>query len=162
MRYAEGDWFAVPLRDGGYGVGLLARSNPKGALLGYFFGPKRQAVPSLDDVAPLKVGDSVLIGRFGHLGLKNGVWPIVGRAGTWDRVAWPTPVFFRFEELTGRWFLMFYDDDDPLRLLREEQVPAAATQGLPQDGLMGAGFVEMSLSRILAGGVGHVTFTDAD
>ena len=36
--YREGDWFAVPLRDGGYAAGLIARANPKGVLLGYFFG----------------------------------------------------------------------------------------------------------------------------
>ena len=37
VRYREGDWFAVPLRDGGFGVGVIARANPKAALLGYFW-----------------------------------------------------------------------------------------------------------------------------
>lgn len=32
----EGDWFAVPLRKGGYAVGLIAHANPDGVLLGYF------------------------------------------------------------------------------------------------------------------------------
>ena len=27
VRYSEGDWFAVPLRDGGFAVGLIARAN---------------------------------------------------------------------------------------------------------------------------------------
>jgi hypothetical protein len=47
VRYRKGDWSAVPLRDAGYGIGLLARANPESLLLGYFFGPKRDDVPSL-------------------------------------------------------------------------------------------------------------------
>jgi hypothetical protein len=33
---------------------------------------------------------------------------------------WPTPVFVRYEELIGRSFHVFYDDDDPSRVLRED------------------------------------------
>lgn len=39
-NYREGSRFAVPLRQGGYAVGLVARVNPRGVLLGYFFGPR--------------------------------------------------------------------------------------------------------------------------
>jgi hypothetical protein len=47
-------------------------------------------------------------------------------------------------------FRVFYDDDDPNRVLREEQVaPGEAEQG-PKDGLMGAGFAEGALTRLLA------------
>jgi hypothetical protein len=45
IKYREGDWFAVPLRNGGFAVGLVARANPKAALLGYFFGPKTKGYP---------------------------------------------------------------------------------------------------------------------
>lgn len=159
VKYAEGDWFAIPLREGGYGVGLLARANRNGVLLGYFFGPAMSAIPSLDDVVMLNPSQAVLVGHFGHLGLKGGTWPIVGKSPQWDRLGWPSPMFFRFEELSGRWFRVFYDDDDPNRVVREEQVSAAAAQGLPQDGLMGAGFVEIQLGRLLGA---HVTFADAD
>jgi hypothetical protein len=43
-------------------------------------------------------------------------------------------VFVRYEELTGRSFQVFYDDDDPDRVLREDQgAPRsrARTQGRP-------------------------------
>ncbi len=39
------------------------------ALLGYFFGPKRRDVPSLDDLMSLRPEGVVLLSKFGHLGL---------------------------------------------------------------------------------------------
>jgi hypothetical protein len=149
MNYREGDWFAVPLRNGGYAVGVVARANPKAALLGYFFGPRRADVPSLEDVADLKPGDAVLVGKFGHLGLTQGKWPILGRLEDWNRGHWSVPVFVRYEELTGRSFKVFYDDADPNKLLGEEQVaPGEGEQG-PKDGLMGAGYAEKVLTSLL-------------
>jgi hypothetical protein len=150
VRYSEGDWVAVPLRDGGFATGVIARANPKGALLGYFFGPRHAFVPSLGEVARLQPTDAVLVGKFGHLGLVGGQWPILGRLEGWDRSKWPMPVFVRYEELTGRSLKVFYDDDDPNKLVREEQVrPGEAEQG-PKDGLMGAGFAEKALTSLLA------------
>ena len=36
LPYSEGDVFAVPLPDGGYGVGVVTRMDGKGSVLGYF------------------------------------------------------------------------------------------------------------------------------
>jgi hypothetical protein len=91
VKYREGDWFAVPLRDGGFAVGLVARANPGVVLLGYFFGPMRSEVPKLEDLAGLQPGDAVLIGMFGHLAIVQGKWPLLGRLDGWDRRDWPTP-----------------------------------------------------------------------
>lgn len=147
--YSEGDWFAVPLRDGGFALGIVARANAEAALLGYFFGPRRQEQPSLGDAAGLLPQQAVLVGRFGHLGIRRGTWPLLGREPGWDRSTWPTPVFVRYEELTGRTFRVRYDDADPGRVIDETLVePGPAEQG-PKDGLMGAGFVEMRLTRLL-------------
>ena len=105
--------------------------------------------PTLDDVRDLRSGEAVLVGKFGHLGLTQGTWPILGRLADWDRSTWPTPVFVRYEELTGRSFKVIYDEDDPARLVREEQItPGIAEQG-PKDGLMGAGYVENVLTERL-------------
>lgn len=146
--YREGDWFAVPLREDGFGVGVVARANPKGALLGYFFGPRRPVVPVIDDVADLRADGALLVGKFGHLGLTRGTWPIIGRLGDWDRDAWPMPVFVRYEELTGRSFKVFYDGDDPLQMVREEQVSPGVDEQGPKDGLMGAGYAEIVLTEL--------------
>ena len=146
INYQEGDWFAVPL-EGGYAVGIVARSNPRAALLGYFFGPRRDEIPSLDELGGLRADSAILIGLFRHLGLKHGDWPILGQLEVWNRESWPMPVFVRHEELTGRSFRVIYDDDDPGRLVREELIPPGSGVQGPRDGLMGSGFVEIVLSR---------------
>jgi Immunity protein 26 len=161
VKYREGDRFAVPLRDGGSEVGLIVRANPKAALLGYFFGPARPEVPALDDVASLEPGDGVLVRKLGYLGTVQGKWPLLGRVDGWDRRVWPMPVFVRHKELTGRSFRVFYDDDDPNRVLREEQVtpdeaeqgPRTARQmrpdGSPADGGDRVPMAERSSARLL-------------
>lgn len=145
-NYKVGDWFAVPLREPGHAIGLIARGNREGVLLGYFFGPRRGSVPSLTDVQGLRPDDAILVGRFGHLGLKQGRWPILGRVRDWEPSAWPTPVFVRHEELSGRSIRIVYDDDDPNRVLSEEVIASSGTEQGPKDGLMGAGFVEKVLT----------------
>src|SRR5690348_8676061 len=113
--YSEGDWFAVPLQGGGFVAGVIARAMPhkEGVLLGYFFGPRRSEAPALDELSGLSAPDAVLVERFGDLGIVNGTWPLLGRIDGWDRNAWPTPAFGRFEELTGRAFKVIYDDANP-------------------------------------------------
>ena len=152
QSYGEGDWFAIPLKDGGFGIGLIARANRKGVLLGYFFGPRQVAAPSLEDAAELSPEQAILVQRFGHLGLKQKTWPLLGRLDGWDRHQWPVPIFIRHEELTGRVLRVIYDDDDPSLRLRSEPVPRGQVEDGPKDGLMGAGFAENLLSRLLADG----------
>jgi Immunity protein 26 len=149
VKYGEGDWFAVPLREGGFAVGIVARANPRGVLLGYFFGPKRKAVPSLDEVAYLKPSNALLVRKFGDIGLTGGTWPIIGHLKSWDRDEWPMPVFVRYEELSGRSFQVFYDPDDPNKFIGEEQISPGEAEQRPKDGLMGAGFAEKLLASLL-------------
>jgi hypothetical protein len=150
--YSEGDWFAVPLRDGGFAAGVIGRAMPRkeGVLLGYFFGPRRGEVPTLEQVSGLSAFDAVLVERFGDLGLIRGEWPLLGCLDGWDRSAWPIPTFGRFEELTGRAFKVIYDDANPNMLVREEQVDVSELAGLPKDGLSGAAAVEGILARLLS------------
>ena len=100
-KYGPGSLFAVPLNDGGYGLGLVARMSSKGILLGYFFAPKWAQVPSLPEVKSLSPNDSVLIGRFSSLGLKQGTWEVLGSVLGWVPEEWPMPVFAR--EGTDYW-----------------------------------------------------------
>jgi hypothetical protein len=152
VNYREGDWFAVPLEGGGYAVGVVARANPNGILLGYFYGPRRMEPPLLADLAALHAADAVLVARFSSLGLVDGSWPIVGQKPGWDRGDWPTPMFVRHEELTGRWIKVFYDADDPAKLLGEEVFTPNGIPPGPNAGLMGPGFVEKRLSRLIGSG----------
>ena len=89
-KFGPGDWFAVPLPDGTWAVGRIARRGGP-ILFGYFFGPRRRQVPTLTEVASLRPEDAAYVTRFGYLGLREGEWPILG-AEDFDRSAWPMPM----------------------------------------------------------------------
>ena len=137
------------MREGGFAVGVVARASAGGVLLGYFFGPRLVAVPSLDEVADLAAADAVFVCRFGHLGLVQGKWPVLGRLEAWESCAWPMPVFVRYEELSGRSFRVVYADDNPNELVREHQVPPGDSEQGPTDDMFGAGAVEIRLTGLL-------------
>lgn len=146
---SEGTVFAVPLRSHGVAVGVLARSSRSGILFGHFFGPRRDQLPVLESLASLAPEDAVLVGRFGYLGLPDGSWLVLGPLPGWDRSRWSMPPLVRREPITGTAFLVLYDDSDPARLVGEEQVAEDITADSPSDGLMGAGFVEIRLTKLL-------------
>jgi hypothetical protein len=150
IPYGEGDWFAVPLREGGYCLGLVARVSreEKGVLLGYFFGPRREVLPELEQTLSLSADQAVLVARFGHLGLLNGEWPLLGQNGLWKRGEWPMPVFGRKTSL-GLTYRVEYSDTDALRSMRTTKVSAEEIEGLPEDGMGGAGFIATRLTRLL-------------
>lgn len=150
INYRQGDWFAVPLREGGFALGVVARANPGGVLLGYFFGPRREDVPKAADAVGLRASEAVLVRKFGHLGLTQGNWPLLGQLEGWDPREWPMPSFVRYEELTGRSFKVIYDDSDPNRLIREQQVSPGESEQAPKDGLLGAGAAEKILTGLLS------------
>src|SRR3954463_2173797 len=119
LPYSEGSVFIVPLRKGGFGRGVVARSGQKGkVLLGYFFGPKLLSAENvaIDDLDP---ANAVLRIMFGDLGLINGEWKIVGRIRDWKRTDWPMPDFVRRDPLRPRAVLVRYSDTDPQRIVAE-------------------------------------------
>jgi hypothetical protein len=150
IQIREGDWFAVPLRSSGFGAVLVARANPEGVLLGYFFRPRSERLPSLDGLRNLGLASAVLVAKFGHLGITSGAWPLLGRLDGWDRLRWPMPVFGRLEELSGRAFRVFYNNDDPNGWLRDEPTSINDALQLPRDRLLGAGAAEIVLTKLLA------------
>jgi hypothetical protein len=155
--YHQGDWFAVPLDQGGYALGIIARTNPLGVLLGYFFGPRRAELPTLDDVAALRAGDAVLIARFADRGLRGRSrsgrqWLVLGRLADWDRSAWPMPVFGRVDAQTGHVYRVFYLDNDPgsrPRRARAASYDISVVKSLPRDGMASPDEVERWLDGLL-------------
>jgi hypothetical protein len=139
VELQRGDAFAVPLREGGYGVGVVARMDGKGAVLGYFFGQRYDEPPELADVGELDAVDNVLVAIFGDLGLIRGKWPVVGRLPGRRHEEWPMPAFGRHEQLTGRYLRVEYDDDDPNSRPREVEIPREEFDRLPRTAWLGSG-----------------------
>lgn len=147
----EGDWFSVPLKEGGYALGVVARKGKKGVLLGYFFGPIRSRLPALEAARALSADEAVLVEIFGDLYLRRQMWPVLGKLSSWDREKWPMPLFGRTDDMSGRAWKIVYSDD-----------PSAAPTVIPcgpeeasryrKDGLSGAGAVEVELTEILRDG----------
>jgi Immunity protein 26 len=152
LVYREGDYFGIPLREGGYATGLVARSPAGGrVLLGYFFGPRLSRPADMDGTRRYRPSDAVLVARFGDLSLQSGEWPIIGHSDPWDRNEWPLPEFVRVDSVSSdRAWKVRYSEDDPASVVHEEPCNPSQADALPADGLLGAGAVEIKLTEALA------------
>lgn len=154
LPYEEGTWFLVPLRDTGFGAGLIARAAKRpggglrgGTLLCYFFGPRRKETPSLTELEYLSPSKAVLVQMVGDLGLISHKWTIIGKLPSWDRKIWRTPPFVRRDEILHRAWRVYYSDDNPDEFLKEEPEPWDSR--LERHGLLGDGAAEILLTKRL-------------
>ena len=150
LPYQEGTLFAVPLPGGGFGVGVVARATSEGkVILCYFFGPRRRQVPTLRDIGDVRPRDAVRVLRVGDLGLISGEWSVIGQSSNWRRSEWPIPAFLRADPLSGRAWLVEYDDSDPNHVIREIPIDGI-DPSLDRDSLSGSGAAERKLDALLA------------
>jgi len=120
----------------------------KGIVLGYFFGPRRDSLPNLDHVRGLRAEDSITIAMFGHLGLTEETWTIIGRRPDWHPDAWPVPAFGRIDVFGEKAWRVRYHDPS-LAWLADERIGLDEAHMLPRDGLLGSGAMESRISRLL-------------
>jgi hypothetical protein len=147
--YHEGSWFAVPLLDGGFACGLIARLSPGSKImLAYLFGPRHARLPQIEALEGLTAADAVKVLRVGDMALASGHWPVLGATLDWDPALWPMPQFLRRADALKRAWRVTYSDADPSRSEREESVPYD-TEGLEADSLYGYGSTELLLTRLL-------------
>jgi hypothetical protein len=148
LPYPEGTWFAVPLRQGGFAVGVVARTTVKGKIiLCYFFGPRHVTVPALGEVERLRPGGAIRIVRVGDLSLIRGEWPIIGQSVSWERSEWPMPPFVRRSDLSRKAWRVQYSDNDPNAIEHEE--PEHFETKLETDSVLGSGAAEIMLTKLL-------------
>ena len=145
--FPEGTWFSVPLRNGGFAQGVVARTTGEGVVFGYFFGPKADSVEALAPRDDLTVSDAVLVGKFGDRGFIEGTWSKLSNDQNWSRSQWPMTPFIRVDEVAGSACLSTYDDD--FNLLSDEPCDPTLADKHPRDSLMGYGSVEIKLTRLL-------------
>lgn len=150
LPYKEGDWFAIPLKDGGYASGIIARASRGGVLLGYFFGPRHKNMPSAEEILGLDPGQAIFIGMFGDLGLLQSEWSIIAKTREWRREAWPVPDFGRVDSInTDIAYRITYDENRLTHVIRELRVTPEEARSLPEDGLFGYVALELRLNRLL-------------
>jgi|SRR5271157_6053791 len=154
IKYSEGQWFAVPLRSGGYAIGIIVRGSykTKGGL-GYFFGPKYAEVPSNIETLAKNKDNSILIGWFGDLGIINGDWPLIEGRKPFAREEWPVPKFYRIPPLPiEKAFVVEYDQDTSIHHPIHEYIVPISEEilKLPEDGGYGSGAIEIELDKLLS------------
>jgi len=153
IQYHEGQWFAVPLRQGGYALGIIVRGSykTKGGL-GYFFGPKYEDVPGDKATWEKHPGEALLIARFGDLGIIRGSWPLIQSTRPFSKEKWPIPKFGTEVPFPpGKGFIRDYEQasSGELICIRQTLVDADDLQGFPEDVDMGGGSVEIKLTKLL-------------
>jgi hypothetical protein len=152
IRFGEGDLFGVPLTTGGFAAGLVARRDSAGLTFGYFFGPRRNSMPSIGEFGELSAAAAVYVRIFGHYPLIAGVWPLIGRMENWHRDEFPLPAFCRSppkgHEQDGC-LLVWHDDSNFLYPVRRARVTREECERFPADGVCGYATVAEELDCIL-------------
>jgi len=152
IKYEEGQWFVVPLRDGTYCIGIIVRGNyhTRGGL-GYFFDKKYFTVPMADETYLMSKDNAILICKFGDLGIIHGEWPLINNGKPFLREEWPVPVFHRVFPLKDNTAVIVEYDQNingVERPLRETLTRLTEDiLKLPKDMLFGSGAVEIELTR---------------
>ncbi len=110
--------------------------------------PRPQYLSSEFDPSNLQPQEADAVAHVGHLGVTSGAWPITGAIKPWERDRWSHTQFVRYEQLTGKSFLVCYRDDDPNTVVLEREVQPGEAEQMPVDGLMGHGYAERFLSGL--------------
>ncbi len=151
LKYQEGDWFSIPLTNRRYARGIVARTGPRRRIVfGYFFGPALRKVPTVDEIESYTPSDALLIGMFGDLSLILKEWPIIGQISKWYRSKWPMPNFARHDEDDDDAWEVVYSEDNPAITVSERRRTPLQISHLPEDCLMGAGYVEIELEKLIS------------
>jgi hypothetical protein len=109
VKIKEGDVFAVPLLQGDYAIGLIAREQNK-ITLGYFFRTIFKTLPEELDTTGINHWEVALIGKFSSLAIEKGEWPLLKTNFKFNRNNWPIPVLKMQDPLTEQYFAVLYDD----------------------------------------------------
>ena len=143
----EGQGLCIPLNDGTFALGIIARENPNKAILGYFL-PRRFAQKPTSVTADFRL-DLYWIHIFGipRTGKKD--WETIPLAGVWDRDRWPVPPFSAYSEEDDMASLFYYNDTDLLTPVRTERCSPEVAKRYFQHSVANAAFIEDWLNMYL-------------
>ena len=149
IKYQEGDVIAVPLQNGGYATGLVARTNSKGVVFGYFFGPKLNAISDISVNSKFQPEDAILVSQFGDNSVHGKSWSIVGNLPNYSPDIWKLPFFYR--QAMGDNYYTITEYNDQLDCIKEwkVQLDDPSLKNMLSDGLMGSVLLQIKLTRLL-------------
>lgn len=151
LPYSEGDWFVVSFPKGGYILGVVTRIDKKHEiLLSYFFLPKYEEVPNLENARNLNSYDAFFIYKHHDLGLLDGTWCILGKLPNWDRILWPIPEFVSYDPINGKPKKRVYKEDDLFYWKEEKAISNDEAAKLPKDGIGSSQFIRGKLEVLLS------------
>ncbi len=153
--YHEGQWFLVPLFNGGYALGVIVRgdSTTHGGL-GYFFGPKLVEIPDETIIWSKKAEDAIFIGWFSDIGIKKGEWLLIPSSKLFSRKDWPVPVFRKIDLINPeRCYKVIYDQDvagsGEKKTYSMERAKPEEIKNLLDDGVYGYKALQIVLTELL-------------
>jgi Immunity protein 26 len=154
QQFPEGTFFSVPLEDGRFAVGIIARRSPKkgkySGHFGYYWGPYKDINSCIAELKKLTADNALIRFNCGGLYLHSGRWKVLGQKQPWFRSEWPFPDFYQNAPGTNVYHRVRYDEDDIHRAIFHERI--SDSQGLDEDGVSGALFAEIHLSRAMGAG----------
>jgi hypothetical protein len=147
IKLKEGDVFAVPLLQGGYCIGIVAREY-KTIRLGYFFNKVYSILPEEITKSIADINNIIFIGKFSTNGLNESDWILLKRSFTFKKAEWPIPLFKMQHPITEKYYSVLYDET----LLNEERhlIPEVEAKILFAYGLSGYIALEKKLSALLS------------
>jgi hypothetical protein len=135
------------LREGGWGIGVVGRVDPRGVGLGYFMPDRHMAPPAVATFAATSPGSAVLVCLFSDAAARSGDWIDLGSLPGWRRDEWPVPRFVRRDAVRGQ-VVVQYDEQDLVTPSSEIRASVTDTAGFPRDDLFGSGAVELALTAL--------------
>jgi Immunity protein 26 len=147
----EGNLFLVPLGNGSYSLGLIARLKEEtGSVLGFFFNAVHNPVTSVDHLLQQKPQDAIAVMKFGYGALRDNVWKVIGPLSSWKREDWEVTTFSYSNDILKKFEKREYDSNDPFhKVVNIIKVKPEELKGIPKDSTFSPVAVVNELNSVL-------------
>jgi hypothetical protein len=150
LPYSVGDWMVVPFLGKHFALGLIARASVAGIILGYFFRPKGNDIPSAVELNMFEPKDAIAIRILSDKALLEGRWRIIGHICPWSPDKWPMPLFAHKPALEDN-VIVLREYNEAFQFVKETRIDEKQAKNHPKDGFLSDWAVELLLTYIIEG-----------